>query len=58
MYYFAGVNKLDGLLEFTNIRTNLSETDFFSHLKELGARGCVVVKALCYKPEGRALDTR
>jgi hypothetical protein len=24
----------------------------------LGARGSVVVKALCYKPEGRGFDTR
>jgi hypothetical protein len=24
----------------------------------IGARGCVVVKALCYKPEGRGFDTR
>jgi hypothetical protein len=23
-----------------------------------GARGSVVVKALCYKPEGRTFDTR
>jgi hypothetical protein len=23
-----------------------------------GARGSVVVKALCYKPEGRGFDTR
>jgi hypothetical protein len=25
---------------------------------EYGARGSVVVKALCYKPEGRGFDTR
>jgi hypothetical protein len=24
----------------------------------LGARGSVVVKAICYKPEGRGLETR
>jgi hypothetical protein len=24
----------------------------------IGARGSVVVKALCYKPEGRGFDTR
>jgi hypothetical protein len=24
----------------------------------LGARGSIVVKALCYKPEGRGFDTR
>jgi hypothetical protein len=24
----------------------------------LGARGSVVVKALCYKPEGRGFDSR
>jgi hypothetical protein len=24
----------------------------------LGARGSVVVKALCYKPEGRGFETR
>jgi hypothetical protein len=36
------------------------------HLKDLdvgkgtisGARGSVVVKALCYKPEGRGFDSR
>jgi hypothetical protein len=27
-------------------------------LKIKGARGSVVVKALCYKPEGRGFDTR
>jgi hypothetical protein len=26
--------------------------------KIFGARGSVVVKALCYKPEGRGFDTR
>jgi hypothetical protein len=26
--------------------------------EETGARGSVVVKALCYKPEGRGFDTR
>jgi hypothetical protein len=25
---------------------------------EMGARGNVVVKALCYKPEGRGFETR
>jgi hypothetical protein len=25
---------------------------------EVGARGSVVVKALCYKPEGRGFDSR
>jgi hypothetical protein len=28
------------------------------NILELGARGNVVVKALCYKPEGRGFDTR
>jgi hypothetical protein len=27
-------------------------------ITKLGARGSVVVKALCYKPEGRGFDTR
>jgi hypothetical protein len=27
-------------------------------LGEVGARGSVVVKALCYKPEGRGFDSR
>jgi hypothetical protein len=26
--------------------------------KEIGARGSIVVKPLCYKPEGRGFDTR
>jgi hypothetical protein len=30
--------------------------DLFSDVS--GARGSVVVKALCYKPEGRGLDSR
>jgi hypothetical protein len=30
----------------------------YSYLMELGARGSVVVKALCYKPEGRGFDSR
>jgi hypothetical protein len=29
-----------------------------SYINILGARGSVVVKALCYKPEGRGFDTR
>jgi polyphosphate kinase len=28
------------------------------HTLYRGARGSVVVKALCYKPEGRGFDTR
>jgi hypothetical protein len=31
---------------------------FSSYYKLMGARGSVVVKALCYKPEGRGFDTR
>jgi hypothetical protein len=31
---------------------------FHGVLDDLGARGSVVVKALCYKPEGRGFDTR
>jgi hypothetical protein len=35
--------------------TNVLERSTFSHH---GARGSVVVKALCYKPEDRGFDTR
>jgi hypothetical protein len=28
------------------------------HYEEIGARGSVVVKAICYKPEGRGFETR
>jgi hypothetical protein len=31
---------------------------YFLTLYKLGARGSVVVKALCYKPEGRGFETR
>jgi hypothetical protein len=31
---------------------------FFTFLIVTGTRGSVVVKALCYKPEGRGFDTR
>jgi hypothetical protein len=34
----------------------LSCLDFVS--QTIGARGSVVIKALCYKPEGRGFDTR
>jgi hypothetical protein len=27
-------------------------------VSQMGARGSVVVKALCYKPEGRGFDSR
>jgi hypothetical protein len=33
-------------------------TRSITHLKGVGARGIVVVKALCYKPEGRGFETR
>jgi hypothetical protein len=46
-------------LQVTNIN-NKPSTD--SHKKNttlyMGARGSVVVKALCYKPEGRGFETR
>jgi hypothetical protein len=36
------------------------EYDFFYHIRmsRRGARGSVVVKALCYKPEGPGFETR
>jgi hypothetical protein len=35
-----------------------SQQNFTFALKYKGARGRVVVKALCCKPEGRGFDTR
>jgi hypothetical protein len=32
--------------------------DVFIYTAVCGARGSVMVKALCYKPEGRGFDTR
>jgi hypothetical protein len=31
---------------------------YYLHVKNSGARGSIVVKALCYKPEGRGFETR
>jgi hypothetical protein len=38
--------------------TNISHKSFDFTKKTAGARGSVVVKALCYKPEGRGFDTQ
>jgi hypothetical protein len=35
-----------------------NEPDFLLDISMIGARGSVVVKALCYKPEGRGFDSR
>jgi hypothetical protein len=40
------------------IRTFVSRKNSLNYLCCGGARGTVVVKALCYKPEGRGFDTR
>jgi hypothetical protein len=40
---------------------NLNETDFKKYMftvNDREARGIIVVKALCYKPEGCGFDTR
>jgi hypothetical protein len=37
--------------------TTANSVIFFAH-KRIGARGSVVVKALCYKPESRGFETR
>jgi hypothetical protein len=35
------------------------DLDFFENIGSIsGARGSIVVKALCYKPEGRGFETR
>jgi hypothetical protein len=39
-------------------RTKATELSFFSFSYLLPARGSLVVKALCYKPECRGFDTR
>jgi hypothetical protein len=31
---------------------------YVEYSSQVGVRGSVVVKALCYKPEGRGFDTR
>jgi hypothetical protein len=36
----------------------LFRLEYNSRLVYVGARGSVVVKALCYKPEGRGFDNR
>jgi hypothetical protein len=36
----------------------MNSTEYNLCINLLGARGSVVVKALCYKPEGRGFDTR
>jgi hypothetical protein len=43
-----------------NVYTNNFQRPYNStyYVIVLGARGSVVVKALCYKPEGRAFETR
>jgi hypothetical protein len=45
---------------FTSFRLTLGPSQFAVHSTgtTLGARGSVMVKELCYKPEGRGFDTR
>jgi hypothetical protein len=40
--------------------TQVGILDIYTHtyIYSMGARGCVVVKAFCYKMEGRGFDTR
>jgi hypothetical protein len=38
--------------------SSLHPSSYVSYCQFFGARGSVVVKALCYKPEGRRFDTR
>jgi hypothetical protein len=48
----------EGFERLVTMRALYHFTIFHYILEATGARGTVVVKALCYKPEGRGFDTR
>jgi hypothetical protein len=58
--FLLNICQLDENSEYldTWIPDNREMTPFLRLRNILGARGSVVVKALCYKPEGRWFDTR
>jgi hypothetical protein len=54
-YVLFGFITIGALHTVTEMNTLFSLLSLLA--KKIGARGSVVVKALCYKPEGRGFDT-
>jgi hypothetical protein len=52
--------EVDGKTSFKTLeyRSEFVEPNYCVLRKIKGARGCVVVKALCCKPEGRGFESR
>jgi hypothetical protein len=64
-YFICETNRYDmltAILYYGNlvmvVRLCCGQTKFLNIYFLVGARGSVVVKALCYKPEGRGFDSR
>jgi hypothetical protein len=65
LYTYSDIRVRSEVLEKTDIvKVSFYEDlervfeNFSKYHMEMGARGSVVVKALCYKPEGRGFDSR